>query len=123
MPLAPGTGRREAIWEIASYWGVLMEYSYLDFDKEDEARWEGEWVDEERMKLRAGLTQVIEMTEEEWEEEVREEVTGPKQLKRKNTLTPRAPCCGSTPQAGRRATIPSLPTSIPNITTVETASV
>ena len=47
----------------------------------------------------------------------------PHELKRKNTLTPRAPCCGSTPQAGRRATIPSLPTSIPNITTVETASV
>ena len=58
------------------------------------------------------------------EEEVGEEVSGPKQLKRKNTLTPRPPCYGmsgptSTPQVGRRATIPN----IPNITIDKTSSV
>ena len=60
----------------------------------------------------------------EEEEELREEVTGPKELKRKNTLTPRPPCYGmsgptSTPQVGRRATIPN----IPNITIDKTSSV
>lgn len=40
----------------------------------------------------------------------------PCSLKRKDTLTPRAPCVGGgTPQPGRRATIPT-------ITVVETAS-
>ena len=62
--------------------------------------------------------------EQKVEEEVGEEVSAPKQLKRKNTLTPRPPCYGmsgptSTPQVGRRATIPN----IPNITIDKTSSV
>lgn len=54
--------------------------------------------------------------------EEEEEVKGPTELKRKNTLTPRPPCYGmktltSTPQVSRRATIPN-PTipKLPNIT-------
>ena len=70
---------------------------------------------------------VVSMEDEKKEEQKvaeEEEVTGPKQLKRKNTLTPRPPCYGmsgptSTPQVGRRATIPN----IPNITIDKTSSV
>ena len=62
--------------------------------------------------------------EKKVEEDAGEEATVPKQLKRKNTLTPRPPCYGmsgptSTPQVGRRATIPN----IPNITIDKTSSV
>lgn len=56
--------------------------------------------------------------------EVEEAPRPPTEQKRKNTLTPRAPCVGlsrggllTTPQPGRRATIPGL---IPNIHIIET---
>ena len=65
-----------------------------------------------------------EKKEEQKVGEEEEEVVAPRQLARKNTLTPRPPCYGmtgptSTPQVGRRATIPN----IPNITIDKTSSV
>ena len=66
-----------------------------------------------------------EKKEEKKVEAEEEEVSAPPvQCKRKNTLTPRPPCYGmsgptSTPQVGRRATIPN----IPNITIDKTSSV
>ena len=64
----------KAIWDIASFWRVRSEMAGLPFNKNDEARWEGRWEDlsGERVMLRAGLSQVIEMSEEEWQEELRE---------------------------------------------------
>ena len=75
-------------------------------------------------KVTVVSVEVEKKEEQKVEEEIGEEVTAPKQLKRKNTLTPRPPCYGmsgptSTPQVGRRATIPN----IPNITIDKTSSV
>ena len=63
---AMGTGRKEdlkAIWDIASFWGVQFEKRRVDFNKEDGAQWEGRWIEPlwERVRLRAGLSQVIEI--------------------------------------------------------------
>ena len=73
-----GAGRKEDIkdiWDIASWWGVLSDDLgwVTEFDKDDGGRWE-DLSSSSGIRLRAGLSQVIEMTEEEWQEYRRRKV-------------------------------------------------
>ena len=73
-----GAGRKggmKDIWDIASWWGVLSDdlEGVTEFDKDDGGRWE-DLSSSSGIRLRTGLSQVIEMTEEEWQEYRRRKV-------------------------------------------------
>ena len=63
------------IWDIASWWGVLSDDlgGVTELDKDDGGQWE-DLSSSSGIRLRAGLSQVIEMTEEEWQEYRRRKV-------------------------------------------------